>query len=213
MHHEWTAPIGIVSIYCHPVEFFLSQIGEFIARVNNSLLWSRMFKPKFTDLLYVYVHVNNSKHILDVENSFTCQSPNYILFCRFWQTVKPKNASWCKLHLQPVSADIYVYLDREDIFLHPLCLFPQAPYSSELLCRNVIWLLLFSGSPSPFCKRRSPTAAITSHFSLHRRRMTSIISNSTKTSVRHTIIIFIILYRNDLYCYRWFNDYIRDGDA
>jgi len=26
-HHEWTAPIGIVSIYCHPVEFIVSNIG------------------------------------------------------------------------------------------------------------------------------------------------------------------------------------------
>ena len=146
MHHEWTAPIGIVSIYCHPVEFFLSQIGEFIARVNNSLLWSRMFKPKFTDLLYVYVHVNNSKHILDVENSFTCQSPNYILFCRFWQTVKPKNASWCKLHLQPVSADIYVYLDREDIFLHIFVCFRRPPthrnYCVEMSFGDCFFLVL-----------------------------------------------------------------------
>jgi len=26
-HHEWTAPIGITAIYCHPVEFILSNIG------------------------------------------------------------------------------------------------------------------------------------------------------------------------------------------
>lgn len=32
-HHEWTAPIGIVSIYCHPVEFIVSNIGPLFVGV------------------------------------------------------------------------------------------------------------------------------------------------------------------------------------
>jgi len=32
-HHEWTAPIGIVSIYCHPVEFVVSNIGPLLVGV------------------------------------------------------------------------------------------------------------------------------------------------------------------------------------
>merc|ERR1719193_1300484 len=32
-HHEWTAPIGIVSIYCHPVEFVVSNIGPLFVGV------------------------------------------------------------------------------------------------------------------------------------------------------------------------------------
>jgi len=33
IHHEWTAPIGIVSIYCHPIEFIVSNIGPLILGV------------------------------------------------------------------------------------------------------------------------------------------------------------------------------------
>ncbi len=27
MHHEWTAPTGIAALYCHPVEYFVSNMG------------------------------------------------------------------------------------------------------------------------------------------------------------------------------------------
>eukprot|EP01137_Pigoraptor_chileana_P008251 Opistho-2@54813 len=30
MHHEWTAPIGISALYCHPLEFFLSNLFPII---------------------------------------------------------------------------------------------------------------------------------------------------------------------------------------
>jgi len=46
IHHEWTAPISIVGIYCHPIEHFLSNVlplylGPFImgSHVATSLLW------------------------------------------------------------------------------------------------------------------------------------------------------------------------------
>ena len=29
-HHEWTAPVGVVAVYAHPVEFILSNIIPFI---------------------------------------------------------------------------------------------------------------------------------------------------------------------------------------
>lgn len=44
VHHEWTAPIGIVSIYCHPIEFIVSNIGPlvvgvFVARCHLATAW------------------------------------------------------------------------------------------------------------------------------------------------------------------------------
>ena len=43
-HHEWTAPIGIVSIYAHPVEHFVSNLtpvflGPFITGAHLATFW------------------------------------------------------------------------------------------------------------------------------------------------------------------------------
>ena len=30
-HHEWTAPVGVASIYCHPLEHFVVNLGPVVA--------------------------------------------------------------------------------------------------------------------------------------------------------------------------------------
>lgn len=30
-HHEWTAPVGVASIYCHPLEQFVVNLGPVVA--------------------------------------------------------------------------------------------------------------------------------------------------------------------------------------
>lgn len=47
-HHEWTAPIGIVSIYCHPVEFVVSNIaplfiGVIVSKCHLATAWFWVF--------------------------------------------------------------------------------------------------------------------------------------------------------------------------
>ena len=44
IHHEWTAPTGIISIYAHPVEHILSNVwpiwlGTFIMGSHLSVAW------------------------------------------------------------------------------------------------------------------------------------------------------------------------------
>ena len=43
-HHEWTAPVGIVSVYAHPLEHIVSNslpliIGPIIVKAHLSLAW------------------------------------------------------------------------------------------------------------------------------------------------------------------------------
>ena len=44
IHHEWTAPIGVVSIYAHPLEHLVSNllpliIGPIVVKAHLSLTW------------------------------------------------------------------------------------------------------------------------------------------------------------------------------
>ena len=44
IHHEWTAPTGIISVYAHPIEHILSNLwpiwfGTFIMRSHLSVAW------------------------------------------------------------------------------------------------------------------------------------------------------------------------------
>ena len=44
IHHEWTAPVGIASIYCHPLEQAVANVapivaGPLILGSHLSLLW------------------------------------------------------------------------------------------------------------------------------------------------------------------------------
>ena len=43
-HHEWTAPVGVVSVYAHPLEHIVSNslpliIGPIIVKAHLSLAW------------------------------------------------------------------------------------------------------------------------------------------------------------------------------
>ena len=43
-HHEWTAPVGVVSVYAHPLEHLVSNslpliIGPIIVKAHLSLTW------------------------------------------------------------------------------------------------------------------------------------------------------------------------------
>ena len=43
-HHEWTAPVGVASIYAHPLEHLLSNllpvfIGPFIMKSHLATMW------------------------------------------------------------------------------------------------------------------------------------------------------------------------------
>ena len=49
MHHEWTAPIGVISVYCHPVEHILSNLVPLF--VGPALCGCHMF----TTMVWVVV--------------------------------------------------------------------------------------------------------------------------------------------------------------
>jgi methylsterol monooxygenase len=63
IHHEWTAPVSLVSLYCHPVEFILSNVsplflGPLIMGSHLSLLW-----VWYTIALFNTVHVHSGYHL------------------------------------------------------------------------------------------------------------------------------------------------------
>jgi sterol desaturase/sphingolipid hydroxylase (fatty acid hydroxylase superfamily) len=79
-HHEWTAPVAICSIYCHPVEYILSNLipvvaGPMITRERDynieNALWVLVCSVVCT-ALFTLSH-NSHYHVSRLENENTCK--------------------------------------------------------------------------------------------------------------------------------------------
>ena len=63
IHHEWTAPVGIVSVYCHPIEHFVVNLlplalGPLVMGSHLSLTW-----PWYTMAIVNTIVVHSGYHL------------------------------------------------------------------------------------------------------------------------------------------------------